>query len=113
MVILCVFPPGMLLMSGIGFGPSPLSTILVASAVGGTLTAVLMGWPKHRLLASVCGLVSGIGAQALLFAAIYWLDAGRLPKVFVVAMRAVGAAPGYLMFRWLTRATRGTDPGVR
>ena len=70
MVCLCVIPPAMLLMSGIGFGPHPLRTVFVASAVGGTITAVLMNWPRDKVLAAASGLIAGVGAQLALFACI-------------------------------------------
>lgn len=71
MAILCLFPPLMLLMSGIGFGPNPLLTIFLASAVGGTGGAVLMNWPNNKMLAAVTGLLAGLGAQAALITSMY------------------------------------------
>ena len=110
MVIFCVFPPLMLLMSGIGFGPSPILTILVTSAVGGTVTAVLMNWPSNKSLAAFSGFVGGVGAQLLLFECISWFADVRVPKVMFALALAGGAAPGYLLFRWfrVTKPRTGT-----
>ena len=108
MIFLCVFPPAMLLMSGVGFGPSPVLTIFVVSAVGGTLTALLMNWPRNKALAAVSGFIGGAGAQLALFSCIAWLGGGCVPKVVFIVSMALGAVPGYLLFRWLTRSSRST-----
>jgi hypothetical protein len=113
MVIFCLFPPLMLLMSGISFGPSPLLTILVASAVGGTLGAVLVNWPSNKGLAAAAGLIAGVGTQVMLFACMYWLGGGRMPKVVIAAAMLIGALPGYLLFKLFSRSTASTETRTR
>jgi hypothetical protein len=93
----------MLFWSGLSFGSDPLTTLTLVGAVGGCVAALLLNWPHDKWSSAMAGALSGSGAQLAVIALHNWFDELIRLKLVVLLALMVGAAPGYLLYRWSKR----------